>query len=497
MKSVFINLHGDTNITAAYLHSLIDKAGFDISTIHFRRLGYEIEIPNEKELSTLKKLVNKLNPEVILMSVNSMSFWTAVKISELFKDKIVVWGGVQPMIDPERCLDYAKIIIRGEGDEATIELLAAIRDKNKIDNIKNVWTNKNGKIIKNDFRPLLSNLDNLPLPDFTESKKFYVLGDKIYRHNPFPHQKYEYNISFSRGCPFNCKYCLNHFLNKTFKYKYLRRRSVDSVIKELIQAKKTFPKLSNINFWDDVFLSDSSWLKEFVVKYKKYINLPFFAYGNAQFVTDENALLLKQAGISFFDLGLQTGSENIRKNYFGRSDTNEQILAADKIIHKYNIPVGYDLIFSEFETEKDLEKGIDFMLKLKKPFKVQRNKLAYYPNFEVTDLALEKKLIAKEDIASFSNKVKSQIMNNSSVEKNPLMIYYYLFGKILIPNYLIKHAFAQKWHLKHRKILGFVVAFIDKFEGVKSSFKSMFVMLLRGEIRYVLNRLFDKKKFSA
>ena len=190
MKSVFINLHGDTNMTCAYLHSLIDKAGFNITTVHFRRLGYEIELPSQVELDTLKRCIDNLNPDVIMMSVNSMSFWTAIAVSQLFKDKKIIFGGVQPMIDPERCLKYVDIIVRGEGDEAIIELLEAIKNNKPIDKIKNVWCKNKGKIIRNDFRPLIQNLDTLPFPDYSDKNKLHVLGSSIQESNPFPHSKY-------------------------------------------------------------------------------------------------------------------------------------------------------------------------------------------------------------------------------------------------------------------------------------------------------------------
>jgi radical SAM superfamily enzyme YgiQ (UPF0313 family) len=496
MKSVFINLHGNVNMTAAYLHSLIDKAGFDITTVHFRRLGYEIDLPSQIELDTLKKCIDKLNPDVVMMSVNSMSFWTAIAVSKLFKDKKIIFGGVQPMIDPESCLKHVDIIVRGEGDEAIIELLTAIENNKPIYKIKNVWCNKDGKIIRNDFRPLVQNLDLLPLPDYTDNKKLYVLDDQIYKSDPLPHSKYAYNITFSRGCPFNCTYCLNHFLNKEFKYRYLRKRSVQSVIAELKAAKKQFPELTDINFWDDVFLTDMKWLREFVKEYKEHIDLPFFAYGNANFVTEESMKLLKEAGISFFDLGLQSGSERIRRDIFGRTDTNDNILKADKIIHKHKINVGYDLIFSEFETEASIEEGINYLLQLQKPFKVQRNKLAYYPNFIVTNRALKEKLITEEDVASMSNKTKSQVMNTSESNKEPLMNYFYFLGRRYIPNFIIRDMLENKWHITHPKLMARMGSIIDKLENNVASMKGMLSLIRKGEYKYVYNRIF-KKGFTS
>jgi len=492
MRIAFINLHGDTNMTAAYIHSLLEKNNFEIKTIHFRRLLFALVPPSKKELINLQRVIDKINPEIILMSVNSMSFWDAVKITEMFKNRKIVWGGIQPLIDPERCLKHVEIIVRGEGDETIIDLLKAIKNKKDIHKIKNVWLKKEGEIIKNDFRPLVKNLDQLPFPDYSEKNKIYILGEKVYSKNPLPHSKYSYNITFSRGCPFSCTYCINHFLNRLFRNKYLRKRSVDSVIKELILAKKRFSHLEHINFWDDVFIGDIKWLEEFVKKYKKYIHLPFFAYGNATLVTRKNIALLKEAGLSFFDLGIQSGSEKIRKDIFGRIDSNEQILRADKILHDLNINVGYDIIFSEFETEKEMGEGINFMLKLRKPFKVHRNKLAYYPNFEITKRALKEKKISLKDVASINPNIRTQIITKKEAGKNSLMNYYYFMGYRLIPNFFVKYIFKNKWHIKYPRLLTELGELINRWEHVKYSIKSMFKMLKKGEFRYVQNRLFKK-----
>jgi len=495
LKVVLINLHGDGNMTVAYLHSLIEKSGFQIKTIHFRRLIFNSVAPSKKEKATLKKVVDKLNPEVILISVNSMDFWDACEITKMFKNKIVVWGGVHPLIEPERCLKHVNIIVRGEGDEAIIDLLNAIKNKKCLDKIKNVWIKKEGEIIKNKFRPLVKDLDKLPIPDYTNKNKIYILGERIYTKNPMPFSKYYYNISFSRGCPFSCKYCINHFYNKTFKHKYFRKRSVDSVIKELILAKKIFPKLDFVNFWDDVFIADIISLSEFVKKYKKYINLPFFAYGNANFVNEKNMKLLKEAGLAFFDIGIQSGSEEIRIEAFGRTDTNENILKANKIIHKFKIPTGHDIIFSEFETEQDIETGIKFMLKLKKPFKVQENRLAYYPNFEITKIALKQGKIKTEQIASMNPKIRTQLFTKEEIEKKPSMNYYSFLGKRFIPNWFVRYILRNKWHKKNPKILFNVRVVVERLENFKSLLKSMFKWLLRGEFKYVYNRFFNRRDY--
>ena len=67
MKSLFINLHGDTNMTAAYLHSLVDKAGFDVTTIHFRRYLAEVNKPTYLIINGIKNILIYLPRWLVLL----------------------------------------------------------------------------------------------------------------------------------------------------------------------------------------------------------------------------------------------------------------------------------------------------------------------------------------------------------------------------------------------------------------------------------------------
>jgi len=494
LKVVLINLHGDTNMTASYLHSLIDKAGFDITTINFRRLVLYLHEPSKIELQTLERVVDNINPKVVCMSVNSMSFWDAVLITKMLQKRyIVVWGGVQPLIDPERCMKYVNIICRGEGDKAFLEFLDRLEKRRSINKVKNFWIKKGTKIIKNDFRPLIKNLDKLPYPDFSDNKKLHIFGNKVFRKNPLPHIKYEYNITFSRGCPYNCSYCINHFYNKIFKHKYLRRRSIKSVIDELKLAKKKAPKIKFIRFWDDVFITDTKWLKEFAKQYKEHINLPFFAYGNANAITYENMKFLKHAGLRYFDVGIQTGCRHIRNKIFKRTDTDEMILKTGKIMKKLNIDISYDLIFSEFEDEESVREGLKLWMKLPKPFSVHPNKLAYYPNFEITNLALKEGKIKLNDVASMNPKIRTQVISNETIERDAMMSYFLLLGKRLIPNFFVRYMFENKFHKKHPKIINTLGKIVFKMGEMRSVMRNMIKMVFWGEWQYLKYRILHKK----
>ena len=71
----------------------------------------------------------------------------------------------------------------------------------------------------------------------------------------------------------------------------------------------------------------------------------------------EKAELLKHAGLKEVSIGIQAGSERIRKNIYGRSGKNSEILDENKILSKLKIMTMYDFITKNpFESEEDYKK---------------------------------------------------------------------------------------------------------------------------------------------
>ena len=112
----------------------------------------------------------------------------------------------------------------GEGEYPLLELLTAIDNRKSPSKISNLWLKEDGKVIINNVRSPLGDLDSLPFADkdifFNEYSGFI---------------KNSFMIVTSRGCPHSCSFCANSYLNNLYPEKagYVRRRSVQNVIEEL------------------------------------------------------------------------------------------------------------------------------------------------------------------------------------------------------------------------------------------------------------------------
>lgn len=184
--------------------------------------------------------------------------------------------------------DCVDMICIGEGEEAIVELANSI-EKSGIDySIQNLWFKKDGGIIKNRVRHLIKDLDKLPFPD----KLIFCEKEQSIRNH--------YAVTSGRGCPFSCTYCASDVMKRllTKGETYVRRRSPENVIEELLVAKNSiYFNLRSINFLDDTFTYDYSWLERFCRLYKKEIKLPFHCTGYPSTVNYEKTVLLKDGWI--------------------------------------------------------------------------------------------------------------------------------------------------------------------------------------------------------
>ena len=165
---------------------------------------------------------------------------------------------------------------RGWGG-AIADIVTCLRDNNDYTHIENLWVNNGNSVVKNPMRQLVQDLDSLPFPAYGRSAFSFIDSDRNTSNDLALLDSYLW-IQSSRGCPYVCSYCVNSMLRPLFNDhgNYTRRRSVDSIIREMKESLS----LSGITkeyvyFVDEVFGGEESWLDEFVLRYKEEIGVAF------------------------------------------------------------------------------------------------------------------------------------------------------------------------------------------------------------------------------
>lgn len=346
---------------------------------------------SDTELQLLKDLLIKLKPALIGMTVNTPLRKQNIKVTEFLKSNFkvpVIWGGFDPTVNPEKCLEYADYVCLGEGDRTILDIAGNIDKNIRIDNVCNLGYKLGHEIIFNPKSPLEQNIDDYPWRDNSPEDKYFIEDNRLIENYPLINDKDAgfYQTMSARGCPFKCSYCCESSFKSLYAgEKFLRRRTPENLIAELSEAKKQF-NLKEIRFEDEIFGMDLNWLKKFETLYKKYIDLPFDAYIYPSNNIEEILKTLKNAGMKLCCLALESGSERINKSVFNRNFNRELFLQAAKYCKKLGIKFYTDVIsYNPYEQEEDLQKTLDVLLEMNGKFNICVNKLFVLPGTKLAE----------------------------------------------------------------------------------------------------------------
>ncbi|MCL6479811.1 MAG: B12-binding domain-containing radical SAM protein [Peptococcaceae bacterium] len=405
-KSVLlIGFYNQKALGIRYLANALKKSGYDPHLLFFKEFNSQKPSKaSECELALLEALINKINPSFIGLSVMASLYLETVylvnnRIREKF-DVPIIWGGVYPTLFPEKSLAYCDYVIRGEGEEALTDLLEKLQNGEDVTRMPNLALKNNGLVV-NEPRPLVQNLDDLGYPEIGGENKYFIHDDRLVTGDPQLNGM-SYELTASRGCPFACSYCCSVNLRRIYtkKGKYVRFRSVDSVMQELHEAKRKVKNLKVVHFWDEIFSDEADWIEEFKSRYRKEIGLPFRIWGHPLKIHENVIKSLVEAGLYQIVVGIQSGSDRIRKEVFHRPETQEQIIESSRVLSRCRVPkVIYDFMLQHpFETQEDLKETYKLCLKLARPFELQLHGLNFLPGTDIVDMAVKGKYHSEEEL---------------------------------------------------------------------------------------------------
>jgi anaerobic magnesium-protoporphyrin IX monomethyl ester cyclase len=389
-----------------------------------KRAGHQVKLLIFNEFDKIAKftlLASTLSfqPQMILFYSMTNQFSLTERIVDyIFKEyKLpIVLGGIHPTVAPNEALAVKGVfaVCIGEGEQAVLEVVEAIERGSEYNNIKNLWIKKRSKIIKNELRPLIPNLDTLPLPDrdlFAPYIKKYHGTSTIF-------------FLRSRGCIYNCKYCSFNAWNRIYEHngKRFRSKSPDRVINEIKSTLNRFGKTDAILFEDCIFTLDEYWLEEFCDKYSKKVKLPFVCTAHPKHINKRILHMLKKSGCIEIPIAIESGNDFIRKKILGKYIEKDEILSAVSAIKSFKLITNcYILIGAPYETEETIKDTMKFLKKVH-PDRIFASVFRPFPGTELFDLCSTKGWISNRVVKSIND--PEYILDQPSISRERIIWYY-------------------------------------------------------------------------
>jgi radical SAM superfamily enzyme YgiQ (UPF0313 family) len=332
----------------AYLSAFLKERGFEVKLLDMQGLLMDG--------AELVENIEAYGPALIGITAMTPTVPEALRVAELARaiapGAKIVLGGVHPTLDPASVLanDNVDFVIRGEGEYAISGLAEALSGGGKGDTIAGVsYKQGDGQLVINDKAPLIKDLNSLPSPDYGA---FPI--ERYVEHNRHLRSIRGISMIVSRGCPFQCTFCAVHeTMGRSWRIKSAAR-----VVSEIIYLKECHG-IEGVWFKDSIFNLDKEWVREFCrLMIETKTGIQWQALTRVDLIDEEQIILMKRAGLTQLDLGIETGSPKslIRLK---KGITVERIKERVAVAKRHVKVFGFFMIGIPGEQELDVQQTFD------------------------------------------------------------------------------------------------------------------------------------------
>ena len=342
--------------------------------------GFEVIIEdyivNPYTRARARKIINDFHPDAIGSTGVTMNIKTALNIlkdySEESPDASIIMGGPHVSFDAHAILTENKFIdfiVRGEGEVTCVELLNRLWNSGEYSTIKGISYRENASIFHNENREFIEDINILPLParHLIKLSKYKALGMAI-------------NMITSRGCPYECIFCVgSKMVGRRVRYFDIQR-----VVDEFEMLSRMGFK--QINIVDDLFTSNkrrcASICEEII---RRGIEHKWTAFARVDTVTKDLLEIMRKAGCTMLCFGIESGVQEIL-NTVKKKTTLEKIKKALDLCLEVGIePMASYIMGLPGETSETVRQTMEFARKLCTNYGFHI--LAPFPGTEVRDKA--------------------------------------------------------------------------------------------------------------
>jgi radical SAM superfamily enzyme YgiQ (UPF0313 family) len=334
----------------AYLAAVAEKGGHEVKVIDCPASGLD--------QTQLKKELASFNPAIVGITGTTPTIKSSIQSAQTSKEVLpnaqVLVGGAHATFMDKQLLEEVPaidVIVRGEGELTLLELADTVNNQD-LSEVDGITYRADGQIVQNKKRAFIQNLDEMPRPAY----------------HLFPLDKYHiYGKTFlpvmsSRGCPFQCAFCVT---SQSFGAQF-RARSATNVVDEIEWLKNTYGA-DGFTFYDDILTLNRDRIISICDQLvERKINLPWGCQTRVDQVNKEMLGRMKRARCAEVSFGVESGCQTLL-DAFHKHTMVEQNIAAVKLAKKEGLFVAVSAIVSYPGDTMDMVKQTVDLLKKMEP----------------------------------------------------------------------------------------------------------------------------------
>ncbi|MDQ1265645.1 MAG: hypothetical protein QG635_796 [Bacteroidota bacterium] len=396
---------GDIHHGISYISSVLKLNG------HHTKIAFLSNKYNKKiNQSILERTIKEFNPKLIGFTSVSSEYPFISKMAQyvksIYHECFLILGGTHVSIFPEeKMLEIFDSLCIGEGEYPLLELVDMLESGQKPAKIANLWLKTESGIEKNPPRKMIENLDSLPFQDRELWMNNYVINDESVL-----------SILLGRGCPFKCTYCSNHALSRLAAGKYTRYRSPENIAAEISLLNQQYPFIRTYTLQVETIGVDLNWIRKLsaeLTEINSKLPEPLSFAVNLRIIPnlkyEQIFEQLKACNAKEISIGLESGSERIRKNVLNRNYSNQDVILVSNLAKSCGLKIHfYVMLGFPDETPADMKETIELCRYIQPDFIVLS--IFYpYPGTDLYKLCIERgclnnfELSEKERTKAFIN----------------------------------------------------------------------------------------------
>jgi anaerobic magnesium-protoporphyrin IX monomethyl ester cyclase len=285
-----------TPLGIAYLGAVLEKNGYSVDVIdcQAQKIAH----------NSFEREIGKHQPKIVGITSTTLTYKSALKIAATAKqvhpDCVTILGGCHATFWDYKALEECPqldIVVRKEGEYTLLEIVNRLKENRHIDDVLGTTCWKNKKIIRNEDRPYIENLDDLPFPahHLLPLKRLRKQGKVI-----FP-------LTTSRGCVYWCNFCT---AVRMFGRRY-RMRNPKNVVDEIQFLNEKYGA-TQFTFSDDTFTVDQARVRKICEDVRnRRLKVQWDCETRVDMVTRDLLKKMKKAGCIAVWFGVESGCQNV------------------------------------------------------------------------------------------------------------------------------------------------------------------------------------------